>query len=67
MLHAKFCGNQTIGSREEESLRVFTIYRCGGHLGHLTQMSNKLLFPYPRSPHIKFGFDWPSNFEEEDV
>ena len=38
MLHAKFPGNQTVGSREEDYRRVFTIYGHGGHLGHVTQM-----------------------------
>ena len=38
MLHAKFGGNHTIGSVEEDFLRVFTIYGCGGHLGHVTLM-----------------------------
>ena len=28
MLHAKFPGNQTIGSREEDFLRAFTICIC---------------------------------------
>ena len=37
MLHAKFLGNQTIGSGED-FLRVFTIYGRGGHLGHVTQI-----------------------------
>ena len=23
--------------------------------------------PYPRKLHIKFGFDWPRRFGEEDV
>ena len=41
MLQAKFRGNQTmqtIGSREEDFFRGFTIYGRGGHLGHVTQM-----------------------------
>ena len=36
MLHTKFRGNQPSGSREENFLRVFTIYGHGGHLGHVT-------------------------------
>ena len=36
MLHTKFRGNRLAGSVEEEFLRVFTIYGCGGHLGHVT-------------------------------
>ena len=37
MLHTKFPGNPSAGSGED-FLRVFTIYRRGGHLGHVTQM-----------------------------
>ena len=63
MLHAKFCSNQTIGSREEGFLRDFTIYERGGHLGHVTQMPRtNFRSPYPRRLHIKFGFDWLSDF-----
>ena len=41
---------------------------CGGHLGHVTQMPRtNFRSPYPRRLHIKFGFDWPSGFREEDV
>ena len=39
-------------------LKGFTIYGHGGNLGHVT---------YPRRLHIKFGFDWPSGFGEENV
>ena len=34
MLHAKFRGDQTIGTGED-FLRVLTIYGRGGHLGHV--------------------------------
>ena len=36
MLHTKFHGNRSAGSGEEEFRRVFTIYRHGGHFGHVT-------------------------------
>ena len=66
MLHTKFCGNQSIGSRD--FFRVFTIYGCGDHLGHVTQMPRtNFCSPYPRRLHKKFGFDWPSGLGEEDV
>ena len=39
MLHTKFRGNQTIVSEKEDFRRVFTIYGCGSHLGHVIQMS----------------------------
>ena len=38
MLHTKFRENRPAGSGEEDFGRVFTIYRRGGHLGHVTQM-----------------------------
>ena len=53
MLHAKFLGNQTIGS-VEDFLRVFTIYGSGGHLGHVTQLpQSNFCSPYLRKLHIK--------------
>ena len=45
MLHAKFRGNGPTGSREEDFLRVFTIYGRGGHLGQITQMPQKIFVP----------------------
>ena len=74
MLHTKFRENQPAGSGEEDFLRVFTIYGRGGHLGHsghlghVTKMPRtNFRSPYPRRLHIKFGFDWPSCFGEEDL
>ena len=61
MLHTKFRGNPHASSGEEDFLRVFTIYGCVGHLGHVTQMPRtKFRPPYPRRLHVKFGFDRPS-------
>ena len=58
MLHTKFHGNQPAGSRDEDFLRVFTIYRRGGHLGHVTSiMSSDFHFLVPKSFHTKFGTD----------
>ena len=66
MLHYKFRENRLTGSGEEDFCRVFTIYRRGGHLGHVTQMpQTNFRSPYPRRLHIKFGFDWPSGFGED--
>ena len=68
MLHIKFRGNPPIGSGEEDFLRVFTIYGCGGHLGHVTQISQtNFRSPYPWRFHIKFHFDWPSGCRVEDL
>ena len=68
MLHAKFQDHRTSGSREEDFFKVFTIYGHGGHLGHVTwAIYIKFRYPFPRRLHIKFGFDWPSGFREEDL
>ena len=68
MLHTKFRENQPAGSGEEDFWRVFTIYGCGGHLDHVTQMPRtKFCSPYPRRLHIKFHFDWPIGFREDDL
>ena len=40
----------------------------GGHLGHVTKiLRTNFRSPFPRRLLIKFGFDWPSGFREEDV
>ena len=53
MLHAKFQDDRTSGYREVDFLKFFTIYRCGGHLGHVTwTIYIKLWFPIPKeAPH----------------
>ena len=46
----------------------FTIYGHGGHLGHVTWISCiHIGSPFLLMLHIKFGFDWPSGFKEEDL
>ena len=48
--------------------KIFTIYGHGGHLGHVTStIYINFCSPFPMRLHIKFGFDWPSGFREEDV
>ena len=45
-----------------------TIYSHGGHLGHVTlTIFINFHFLFLRMLHKKFGFDWPSDFREEDV
>ena len=68
MLHTKFRENRPTGSGEDfEGFLPYT-YGRGGHLGHVTQMPRtKYRSPYPRRLHIKFGFDRPSGFGEEDL
>ena len=68
MLHTKFRENWPAGSGEKDFGSVFNIYGRGGHLGHVTQVpQTNFHSPYPRRLHIKFGFDWPRNFGEEDL
>ena len=63
MLYTKFGGNWPAGSREEDFLRVFTIYGHGCHLGHLTSiMSSDFHCLVPESFHTKFGSDQHSSF-----
>ena len=37
MFHAKFQDHKTLGSRDKDFLKVFTIYGHGGHLGFMTK------------------------------
>ena len=68
MLHTKFHGNRPAGFGEEDSLRVFTIYGRGGHLGHVTNiMSSDFHFHVPESFHTKFWSDRHSRFRENPV
>ena len=68
MLHTKFHENRPAGSGEEDFGVVFTIYGRGGHLGHVTWiLRSNFRLPYPWMLHIKFHFDWPSSFREEDL
>ena len=60
MLHTKVRGNRPTGSGGEDGR--------GGHLGHVTwTIYTNFGSPFPRKPHIKFGFDWPSGFRGEDL
>ena len=68
MLYTKFRVNRPASSGEEDFLVFFTIYGHGGHLGHVTWISrSNFLHPYPWMLHIKFHFDWPSGFRDEDL
>ena len=61
MPHTKFRGNRSTDSGD--FLRVFTIYGCGGHLGHVTSIiSSDFHFLVSESFHTKFGSDCHSNF-----
>ena len=65
MLHAKSQDYRTSSSREEDFLKVLTIYGQGSHLGHVTW--SIFLSPFPRRLHMKFDFDWPSGLREEEL
>ena len=68
MLHAKFQNHRPSGSGEEDFKTVFAIYSHGGHLGHVTlTIYTNFRSPFLRMLHMKFGFDWPSGFREEDL
>ena len=61
MLHTKFHENWPAGSGEDFK-RVFTIYRHGGHLGHVTSiMSSDFYYLVPERFHTKFGSDQQSS------
>ena len=66
MLNTKFRENRLAGSGED-FLVVFTIYGSGGHLDHLTRISQShFCSHYPWRPQIKFGFHWQNSFREEE-
>ena len=68
MLHAKIQIHRPSGSGEEDFLKVSAICSHGGRLGHVTLINYTIFHSlFLRMFHIKFGFDWPSGFREEDV
>ena len=67
MLLAKFQNHRPSDSGED-FLNVFAIYSHGGHLGHVTwtiYINYRSLFL--RMLYMKFGFDSPTGFREEDL
>ena len=68
MLHAEFQNHRLSGSGEEDFKGVFAIYSHDGHLHHVTlTIYTKFHCVFLRMLHLKFGFNWPSGFREEDV
>ena len=62
MIHTEFCGNRSTGLGEDFR-SVFTIWGCGGHLGHVTSiMSLDFHFLVPVIYLIKVGSDRLSRF-----
>ena len=63
MLNTKSYGNPPTFTREEDFLRVFTIYGRSDHLGHVTSiMSSNFHYLVPKSFHTKFGSGLHSSF-----
>ena len=68
MLHTKFQGHRSIGSEEEDFLKVFTTYGHGGQVGHVTQLiCINFHFYSPSSFHMNFGSKSPNRFCEKQV
>ena len=56
MTSFKMIGLQVL---EKKIIKCFTIYECGGHLGHLTWIIyTNFCTPFQRKLQIKFGSDW---------
>ena len=67
MLHTKFRENRPPVLEKKILKGFYYIWAWRPSWSCDTDASNKLSFPYPRRLHIKFGYDWPSGFEEEDL
>ena len=67
MRHAKIQDHRPSGSGKEDFFKDFQQFiarpSCSCDLDHLY----KLTFPFIRMLLVKFGFDWPSSFREEDL
>ena len=58
MLYTKSQYHRPSGSGEEDFKIVFTIYGCGGHLGHVTKMFCINFDDFIiRSLHMKFEYN----------
>ena len=54
--------------QRRQTFHVFTIYRHGGHLGHVTYIIwTNFHSPIPLRLHMKFGFNWPGGFSGKEV
>ena len=68
MLHTKCQGHWSIGSGEEDFLKVFTIYGHGSHVGHVTHLICINFHSYsPLSFHMSFGSKSPNCVCEKQV
>ena len=62
MLRTKFRENWPAGSGEDFRRVFYHIWAWRPSWSLDPDATNKILFPYPRRFHIKFGFDQPSGF-----
>ena len=67
MLHTKFREKRPAGSGEEVFKGFYCIWAWRPSWSCDLDAANKLSSPYPRRLQIKFGFDWPSGFGEEEI
>ena len=67
MLNAKFQNHRTFSSGEEDFKGFYHIWAWWPSLSCDLDHLYNLSFSFPRTLHIKFGFDWPSGFRGEDV
>ena len=58
MLHSKFCGKLSTGTRVEDFKGFYHIYWLGSHL----VISVEFYFHVPESLHSKFNSKWLSSF-----
>ena len=66
--HTKFKGRRPFGSREEDLLSSFIIYRYGGRIAHLTwTIWTNFRYPITWRLHMKFNFNRSSGLRGEDV
>ena len=68
MLHTKFRGKRPASSGKENFEWFLPYMGVAAILGHVTWiLRSNFRLPYPWMLHIKFHFDWPSSFREEDL
>ena len=61
--NATYVVPRSLAFRFQRFLKSFTIYRHGGHLGHVT----RTMFPHPKKLSYEIKFTWPSGSEKNVV
>ena len=67
MLHTKFRENRPAGSGEDFLIGFYHIWAQRPSWSCDLDFGIKLSQPCPGMLHIKFQFDWPCGFREEDL